>query len=196
MKKAMLYAAFIAAAAAQLAVPAWMIVQREITLRTGELCRLRVEPIDPYDPFHGRYITLNVATNPVPIQQGQHYQQGDKAFVILAEAEEGYHRLDRLVQTRPGEGPYMPATVLWVQETGEGQVATARLRLPVDRFYMEERKAPLAERILWQNAGGPQEVYVAARIRSGYTVIENVYVDGLPISEYVTQQTGTESLPG
>ena len=41
-------------AAAQLAVPAWMIAGRELTLREGQVFKFRTRPVDPADAFRGR----------------------------------------------------------------------------------------------------------------------------------------------
>ena len=44
--------------AVQLAVPVAMIARREIALRQGESFRFRCAPVDPVDPFRGRYVDL------------------------------------------------------------------------------------------------------------------------------------------
>ena len=54
---------------AQVAVPLQMIQQRETVLREGELFRFKTEPIDPADPFQGRYVWLQIEDDFVPISK-------------------------------------------------------------------------------------------------------------------------------
>jgi hypothetical protein len=57
---------------------------------------------------------------------------------------------------------------------------------------MEETKAPMAERAYRErvNRRGQtnQTTYAVVRIKSGEAVLENVYVDGKPIRQYLTEK--------
>ncbi|MCG8571283.1 MAG: GDYXXLXY domain-containing protein, partial [Spirochaetes bacterium] len=53
--------AFIILAIIQLAVPVNMIIQSEKALTLGDEFKIKVIPIDPYDIFRGRYLTLRTA---------------------------------------------------------------------------------------------------------------------------------------
>jgi uncharacterized membrane-anchored protein len=51
---------FLAACALQLGVPAAMVLREEATLRGGAELRFRAGPVDPVDPFRGRYVALSL----------------------------------------------------------------------------------------------------------------------------------------
>ena len=51
--------AFIFMVFAQWYVPSKMILDREDILKNGEEFKFLTQPIDPSDPFRGKYITLN-----------------------------------------------------------------------------------------------------------------------------------------
>ena len=52
--------------AAQLYVPASMILGRENTIKAGKEFQFRVAPIDPNDPLRGKYIRLDYEDNFFP----------------------------------------------------------------------------------------------------------------------------------
>ena len=62
----------------------------------------------------------------------------------------------------------------------------SRLELPFERFYMEEELAPEAERVVRERSrGGQRDAYIAVRVRSGSAVIEDLFVGGKPIREFL-----------
>ena len=63
---------------------------------------------------------------------------------------------------------------------------TVTLQLPFDRYYMKESRAPEAERSYNRRAQG-EKAWVTVRIREGHAVLEELYIDGLPIREYLEQ---------
>jgi hypothetical protein len=84
---------------------------------------------------------------------------------------------------RPGGWPYL--TVRINQINGQ----TAYLHVPLDRFYMEESLAPAAERAYREHSCiTNRTTYITVRIRDGNSVIENLWVDGVPIHEFLTRK--------
>ena len=63
MKRKYIFILFIILAVAQIAVPAQMIFGREAILKAGTAYKFSTEPVDPSDPFKGKYITLNYDVN-------------------------------------------------------------------------------------------------------------------------------------
>ena len=80
--------------ATQLAVPAGMIVRRELALQRGVALRFRTAPVDPYDAFRGRYVALAFNERSVPCAETFRAHQsiyvraetGTNGFAHLAEA--------------------------------------------------------------------------------------------------------------
>ncbi len=170
-------------AAAQLGVPAWMIIRREETLRTGEVFKFRTLPVDPYDAFRGRYVSLRIEQNALPIPSGAQWKNGQEVFALIETDTNGFSRLGELRATRPDGRPYLTVRV--------NQIAgpTAYVRVPLDRYYMEESLAPAAEKAYREHSRvNNRTAYITARVRDGNGVIENLWIDGVPIRDFVTRK--------
>ena len=165
---------------AQLAVPASMILKRERTLAHGQAFKFRTAPVDPYDAFRGRFVALGFDQNAVDAPPGHDFARGQTVHVLLAEDADGFATLGELRRERPDAAPYLTTKILYVG----GDVV--HLRLPFDRFYMDEDAAPAAERAYRQNsASSNRNAYVQVRIEKGFAVLEDLYVDGTPIRNYL-----------
>ena len=58
---------FVLVALMQLFVPANMIWSREKVLNEGKIYKFKTAPIDPNDPFRGKYISLNFEQNAIEV---------------------------------------------------------------------------------------------------------------------------------
>lgn len=175
--KVLRFVLFAALAAAQLGVPAFMIVRQQTTLREGRAFKLRTAPVDPYDAFRGRYVALSFTAEEFEV--GDTWKNGQRVFAVLREGEDGYAKVDRLLpQLRPGANDTIPVTVRWGK----------RVAFPFDRYYLEESTAPRAEKAYQAaNRSGAQNAWVTIRVRNGYAALEELFIDGKPIREYVRQ---------
>lgn len=172
-------------ALAQLAVPGSMILKREETLKNGDVFRFKTRPVDPYDAFRGRYVALGFEQNQVSVTNAASFRRGRKIYVRLETDADGFARLGEVVARRPSSGVYLKTKVLYAQP-GLGKVMVA---LPFDRYYMNEQEAPEAERAY--NTASRREArtaYAAVRVQAGMAVIEDLFVDGVPIKEFLSTQ--------
>ncbi len=167
----------------QLAVPASMILGRETTLRDGQQFRFRTAPVDPYDPFRGRFVALNLDAASAPLPKDMKLKYRQKVLVRLAVDEAGFAYCRDIVSEAPQEGAYLTARVQsWNKET-------VRLQLPFDRYYAEEDLAPEIERAYRANSRRDKhEAYITVRVRDGRGVLEELYIADLPVAEYLRQQ--------
>ena len=69
MRKKYLLIAFACMVLAQLAFPLKMILGREVSLLQGETFLMKVKPLDPYDAFRGRYVTISYEDDEFPLSQ-------------------------------------------------------------------------------------------------------------------------------
>ncbi|MCL2498080.1 MAG: GDYXXLXY domain-containing protein [Symbiobacteriaceae bacterium] len=146
----------------QLTVPTFMIASRYYILRTGEEYLFRVTPIDPYDPFRGRYVTLNITQR----------LWGQGSYGIIEVDQDGFATIVALTATKPENSPYL-------RSSQQGWFTS-----PVDRYYMNENFAPEAQRLFWQETrDSEKEVYVAVRIKNGELVISGLFIEGVAIEE-------------
>lgn len=195
-RKNLIVTAFVCAAVVQLVVPLFMIAHREQTLRHGKQYRFKAAPVDPYDAFRGRYVAINVdvsggtATNNwgwrnnVLVTNAAEIERGDRVFALIAETTNGFARIAGLTRTRPEGDGYIRTRVQWINT--HGKQTDASLDLPFDRYYMNEKKAPEAEKAYREHSGRTnQDAYVTVRVSSGFAVLEDLYVGGKPIREYL-----------
>jgi len=170
-------------AAAQLAVPAQMIIQHEEVLRAGTVFKFRTMPVDPYDAFRGRYVSLRIEQTALPVLSGAPWKNGQKVFAMIETDATGFSKLGELRATRPESQPYLTVRVSNIAGP------TADVQVPLDRYYMEESLAPAAEKAYREHARpSERNAYITVRIRDGLGVIENLWVDGVPIQEFVTRK--------
>lgn len=58
------------------------------------------------------------------------------------------------------------------------------IKVPFDRYYMDEKLAPKAERVYWDNSRrGAQDAILNVRIRNGYALVESLEVGGKSIRD-------------
>jgi hypothetical protein len=61
--------------------------------------------------------------------------------------------------------------------------------MPFERYYIDEHLAPAAERAYWQHSRrDAQPAYITVRVRGGLAVLEELYIAGKPVREFVQQQ--------
>jgi uncharacterized membrane-anchored protein len=184
MNKIILFGLFLLLAAAQIAVPAAMIGRHETVLREGRLYKFRTAPVDPADPFRGRYVALAIDENSGPAAEGvQQWLPDQTVYATLAEDSEGFAHI-ALVMPTPPDGPdYIRARVIYSADN------RVHLRLPIDRYYMNEEMAPQAEIAYREHSRmAEQDAYVTVRVKDGDAQIEGLFVAGTPIEEFVRQQ--------
>ena len=180
-KKTWIFLAFLVLAILQIGVCAARIVKWEDIRRTGTKIRLRTTPVDPYDAFRGRYIALNFEEETVALELGPNLNWGDQVYAVFREDESGFARIDQLVRERPEKGNYLKVTVGYPNISDN----TLILRFPFRRYYLEETIAPAAEQAY--QAGTREEkrtAHATARLKNGYGVLENLFIDGVPISAF------------
>ncbi len=170
----------------QLAVPGLMIHQWEATLREGREYRFRTAPVDPYDAFRGRYVALRMESNSVA-WAGLPIPRGQRVFVQLEEGADGFARLASLSLERPGDEGYVEVVV---RRCYDKEVL---LNLPFDRYYMKESLAPEAEKAYFRAAAhSNRTAHVQVRVRKGKAVIEELYIEGVPVGDYVRNKQVTQ----
>jgi len=162
-------------ALAQLAVPGSLIWKREQTLRRGSAWKFRTAPVDPVDAFRGRYIALEfeIETHEIPAAPTVEY--GDSVFVTLWTDAEGFAEIDQVTTARPAGDDYVMA-----------RLNGKRISLPFDKYWVTERDAPAAEEAYRaQSRRDKRNAFVTVRVFRGDAALEQLYLDGQPLGEYL-----------
>jgi len=172
-------ALFTVVALVQLAVAGGAILRSELALRTGEAFRFRIQPVDPVDAFRGRYVAIRFAIDRAPVADDLELRPGKRVFAPI-------EILGRADVAPPVGGPYLRlrATGIYPDEEGNRFVWVS---MPFRRYYMDEDLAPKAERAVWGGRRGQREAFVSIRVRDGVGVIEELYVDGVPIHQWLAE---------
>lgn len=184
MKTKNILIAFALTALAQLAIPLKMVYDSEMTEREGKEYKFRTAPIDPTDPFRGKYITLSYDIDAVPTKDTT-WVRNEKIHVSLGTDANGFARIKAVSRTQPETGDYISTKVRHYYPHQDLHIA-----LPFDRYYMEESKAYDAEvayRDYNSNDKNAKPAYAVVAIRDGNAVLKDVVIDGIPIKDYVVQ---------
>lgn len=183
-KKRILLILFICLVLVQLYVPASMIIKRELTLRNGVEYKFKAVPVDPSDPFRGRYVSINIEDNRVPVTDNTEYQRNQTVYVLIQKDTEGFSKIVSVAKERPKSGAYFKTKVLYADRVGEAS-NFVNIKIPFDRYYMEEKAAPEAEKAYREKVTAERDVYVTVRINNGFAVLERLYIKDVPIEEYL-----------
>lgn len=170
---------WIVLAVAQLCVPAWMIVGQERVLRDGRQIKLFTRPVDPADLFRGRYVALGFASEQVPreLVRGE-FDHGDVGYLELRENADGFAETVALHKEKPAAELMLKATVNFITPGSLG------VELPFNRYYMDENAAPAAE-VAYRERAADVESWVTVRILGERAVLEELYIGGKPVREFL-----------
>ena len=183
-KKKILLLSFFLVVLVQLYVPSKMIWDKEEVLRTGTEYKFRTAPIDPNDPFRGKYITLRFDNNIVNTPSEQDWKVGESIYVSMTTDDKGFAKIESVSKERPKEKhEFIKATVRSVLETNPRRLT---IDYPFDRYYMEESKAYEAEQVYRESNRDTLEVtYALVSIKNGNAVLKDVLIDETSIKEIV-----------
>ena len=190
--------------AAQLTAAAWSIVRYELTLATRNVYKVKTVPVDPADPFRGRYVAIQpvlTLPNPVAPEVGSLLDQvgvfrpnaaRKTAYVVLSNDAAGFARADQVVSERPRTGDYLEIAGARLRtvgpvEQGRQPEVVREVVLPFDRYYMAEAAAPAAERRYREASrrGTNRDTWITVRVRNGVGVIDGLFIDGVRIEDAV-----------
>ncbi|WP_452601404.1 GDYXXLXY domain-containing protein [Pontimicrobium sp. MEBiC06410] len=174
---------FVLIALVQLFIPIQMILGQETILDSGTAYKFRTEPIDPTDPFRGKYITLRYNINSA-ITPDTTWLRQDDVYVYIKKDSLGFAQLTQVSKKPlPVKEDYVIAKASWYNYNTN----TLRFNLPFNRFYMEESKAKPAEEAHReaQRDTIPNNTYALVYVKEGDAVLKNVIINKVPIADYV-----------
>jgi uncharacterized membrane-anchored protein len=172
---------FVLVALVQIYVPASMILGREEVLHFGTEYRFKAAPVDPNDPFRGKYITLQYEQNSIPIEDGAKWESGETVFIILTTDSAGMVKFESAVREKPANQENYLQTKVWYVSSN-----SLVPDLPFDRFYMEESKAYDAELAYNESLIDTAQVtYALVGIKNGEAVLKDVFINDVSIREIV-----------
>lgn len=177
--------AFILTVLAQLFVPGKMIWDREDVINNGIEHKFKTIPVDPNDPFRGKYITLNYLENRIEVENEKYWTSGELVYVSFKTDNNGFSKIKSVSKTKPNDNhDFLKAEVLGVlSDTNATQLT---INYPFDRYYMEESKAYDAEKTHRKaQIDTTTTTYALVNIKHGVAVLKDVLIDGISIREIV-----------
>lgn len=178
---------FVIVALIQLWVPASMIWKSEAVLKEGKEFRFKAAPIDPVDPFRGKYVTLAFEVDEGISTPDTTWYKDEWVYVRVFTNSEGFAEIESISRKQPDDtSDYFKTRVKYTGKGNRG--STVRLHFPFNRYYMEESKAYDAEVAVRESVQDSSQVaYAIVNVRDGEARLKEVMVNEVPIKDWVEQ---------
>jgi hypothetical protein len=181
-------AVFTVAAIAQWLLPLAGIWQHERVVARGTTVRIECAAPDPYDPLRGRYLAVRPVEGRVPKPQGMADRAAVPVWATLVAGKDGLSRIESL-SLEPVSGPTVIRLVAkWPHWNGSPSPETVFVEWPFDRFYLNERLAPDADKLVAERFREGEKPVAEIRLLDGRAVLTDVLIDGVSIRDVVKQQ--------
>ena len=182
----LIFILFVAMCIAQWVVPGMMMYNSEAVIAEGREFKFKTEPIDPSDPFRGKYITLQFEADFMLLEDSVTFRPGQKIFVTFDEDSDGYAEPVGVSESEPEDEYYLETTVDYVSNFRSNY--RVQFELPFRRFYLEESKAKRAEDVYREAQRDTANIaYALVSLGSGQAVIKDVVINGQPILELLNE---------
>lgn len=182
---------FIVMCLVQWYVPAKMIVDQEAVLSEGKVYKFKTAPVDPADPFRGKYITLSFEENRFDVSDFNVWLNVHDVYVSLTDSA-GFARIRNVSLTEPEDADYVKARVSYVTSYEPYRLF---IEYPFERFYLEESKASEAEKIYWESQRGDstQVTYAVVSVKNGEAALTDVKINDRSIVDVVAEINQVQS---
>lgn len=178
-------AAFILTALFQIYVPAGIIADREILLSEGKEFKFKCAPVDPSDPFRGKYITLRFEENSF-ITENANWVYNENVYVTFKNNSEGFSEIESVSK----EMPVNNSDFLKLKSNGfNPDLRKLFFDFPFDRYYLNESKAPDTEEIYNRSLTDTNNVtYALVAIKDGEGAIKDVFINDKSVEEIIFEE--------
>jgi uncharacterized membrane-anchored protein len=172
---------------AQWIVPGKMVYDSENTISLGTVFKFKTEPVDPSDPFRGKYVTLRFESDFIEIEDSAEWVSGDDIFVTFTTDIAGFAKAENIFRVAPDAESFLQTTVSYIHKSESGYQIV--FKLPFDRFYLEESKAPRAEELYREAQRDSATVaFALVSIGQGEAVLQDVIVNDRPIVDIINDE--------
>lgn len=174
---------FVAVALVQLFIPAKMIFNQEEIIEEGKLYKFKTQPVDPNDPYRGKYIRLNYNLRTFKTNDSI-WKRKSPIYVYLKTDSLGYAAIEEVSPVlKEKENDYVKARVQWYENYSN----ELHIDFPFNRYYMKETKAYDAEVAVRnrQRDSLPDNTHALVYVKNGKAVLTDVIIDEISIKDYV-----------
>jgi len=180
---------FIIVALIQLAIPFKMILNEEMVITEGTPYKFKVAPVDPNDPFRGKYIALRFQETTYTVNNEEDWERNQTIYVVLTTDANGFMKIKKILAEKPNHTPdYIKADISYISNN------KLHLKYPFDRYYMEESKAYEAEQYYNESLRDtmPHETYALVYVKDAKAVLQDVLIDDVSIKDIVINNRALE----
>jgi len=161
-----------------------MISSKESVLRNGVPYKFKTRPVDPTDPFRGKYITLNYELCTAKTNDTL-WSRNDDIYIKLQTDSLGFAKVEEVSRSEfKNSDDFVRGTVAW----GGSKDGTVNFNLEFNRYYMEESKAYDAEVAAIESVRDSlpnNDTYAVVYIKEGNAVLSDVIINEMSIKDYV-----------
>ncbi len=178
---------FAIAAVGQWAAPLSQLWTHEQTLTKGTLIKLKCSAPDPYDPLRGRYLAVRPEQQSVTVPKGMELPKNNTpVYAVLTTGVDGLTTATSLSLTPPTSGAYirMKAGMNFLSST----VGSVNITWPFERFYINEKLAPEADKWFAENIRSDKGIIAEVRVLKGRAVLADLSLDGKSFREILKER--------
>lgn len=165
--------------AVQLLILLAMLLWVQWFLKSGTPYILKATGYDPYDFLRGRYISLTLEDNVLPLKKGEIMPQDEqieeikKVYVVLEKGTGNADKMEYITLHTPIDKDYIVFEdwmMLYDDNTNKIKVYPNR-----EEYYVNEKKAPELE----EKIRNTEDVYLKVRVKKGKYIVEQLIVDNI-----------------
>lgn len=194
MNHKVIFVIFLFVALIQLSVPAKMIFDSENVISKGTPYKFQLNPVDPNDPFRGKYMTLNFRENEFKIDSCSQFGYAD-AFIEIYTGLDGLAKIKAVSFDKPSsDKTFLKAQVYCDQyrhfenEKIDSQKSYSKyvITYPFKKYFMNELGIQETEKKLQTILRDTTRIaYGEVSIQNGQSRLTGIKVDGTDISQLI-----------
>jgi uncharacterized membrane-anchored protein len=180
-----LFIVFIVIVLIQLSIPASIVFRGERIIAIGKEYKFKTAPVDPNDPFRGKYIALRFEANHFTVYDTAIWDRNKPVYVCITTDDKGFAEISDITSYPPDNNTdFVKAKIDYTQT--DSITTTLYIRYPFDRYYMEESKSLSAEKIYWESSrDSTKNTYALVNIKQGSAVLKDVMINEVPLKDLI-----------
>lgn len=190
-------------------LPLLQIARYENVVKNGTSYKVKCTAYDPYDPFMGRYVRLNLTDTvakkdielPKDIAEDKYFYR--RSYVEISADENGFVKYEKLIgndEPTLSNKNYLKCNVhenyRSEEDINNGVPRVIRVTVEdIDRYYMSDKLAKPAEDAMRDILGTRSDdsdidelVYIELKVLNTLAVPMQLYIDGTKIEDYISEQ--------
>ncbi len=172
----------------QLAVPAKMIFDSESVIENGTTYLFKLKPIDPNDPFRGKFMTLQFDADQFAVDSCEVFGRTN-AFIYLKNDAEGFAAIEAISYKHNRKDLDYIKSSVYCDSYGpvnQQKKPSIQVNYPFNRYYMNENDIKLAERKVRElSRDSTKTIYGEVMVQTGRARLLGLKSNGVDIVELI-----------